>query len=123
MFHRLLLALALTSAAACMPLSARDLDGNVYVFQLRDATAAHAPADLNAVKDKVENHSAASSCVGAETNMAMQCCKPCAKSFLSTMYLPFGAARLVRVINSQSCVYACRVGASITMRSPSRVLN
>ncbi len=32
----------------------RDPDGNIYVFQLRDATAAHAPADLNAVKDKVE---------------------------------------------------------------------
>lgn len=32
----------------------RDFDGNVYVFQLRGATAAHPPADLAAVKDKVE---------------------------------------------------------------------
>src|SRR5205823_6690888 len=32
----------------------RDQSGNVYVFQLRDAKPAHAPADLTAVKDKVE---------------------------------------------------------------------
>ena len=33
----------------------RDAAGNVYVFQLKDAQPAHAPADLNAVKAKVEN--------------------------------------------------------------------
>jgi hypothetical protein len=32
----------------------RDPAGNAYVFQLREATAAHPPADLAAVKDQVE---------------------------------------------------------------------
>jgi hypothetical protein len=32
-----------------------DVAGNVYIFQLKDAQAAHAPADISAVKDKVES--------------------------------------------------------------------
>ena len=32
----------------------RDFDGNVYVFQLREATPSRPPADMGAVKDKVE---------------------------------------------------------------------
>jgi hypothetical protein len=33
----------------------RDLPGNVYVFAVRDATPAHAPAGVDAVKDKLVN--------------------------------------------------------------------